>query len=198
MSVKIAQLITELDPGGAERVVYQLATRLDRSRFELVVISLQPATGDVAGWLHDAGVPVLSVDMTGKLDLRAGRRLTRLLREEGVKLLHAHLVHAIYLGRRAARAAGVPAVISTVHAPERRFRPWHYWSDSWTRSLVDVEVCVSEAVRRWTLKRTSLPASKLRVIHDGVDASRGPAGAWPRRRRSRRPLARPPAPAEGP
>jgi glycosyltransferase involved in cell wall biosynthesis len=186
MTVKTAQLVTELDPGGAERVVYQLATRLDRSRFEPVVISLQPATGDVAGWLRDAGVPVRSVNMTSKLDLRARRRLTRLLREEGVKLLHAHLVHAIYLGRRAARAASVPAVISTVHAPERRFRPWHYWADSWTHSLVDVEVCVSEAVRRWTLGKTNLPESKLRVIHDGVDVGR--FADMPRREDARRSL----------
>jgi len=172
LAVRVAQLVTELDPGGAERVVYELATGLDRRRFEQVVISLQPATGEFASELSRAGVRVLSVGMRSKLDVFARARLARILREEAVQLLHTHMIHASYLGRRAARSAGVRAVISTVHVVERRWRPWHYWADRLTSHLVDVEVCVSEAVRRQTLRRAGLPPEKVRVILNGVDPAR--------------------------
>jgi len=172
VSVRVAQLVTELDPGGAERVVYDLATGLDRARFDPLVISLAPATGEVARWLAEARVPVASVGMTGKLDYGARRRLARILVREKVALLHAHLTHAIFLGRLAAADVRVPAVVSTVHVAERRWRPWHYLADRLTARLCDVEVCVSEAVRRHTARRARVPEGKLRVIYDGVDVAR--------------------------
>jgi hypothetical protein len=108
LAIRVAQLITELDPGGAERIVYELATGLDPDRFEQVVISLSPATGDVARWLAEAGVRVRSVEMRRKLDLGARARLAKMLRDERIELLHTHLVHASYLGRRAARGVRGP------------------------------------------------------------------------------------------
>ncbi len=172
MSVKVAQLITELDPGGAERVVYDLATGLDPARFEQVVISLRPATGDVAGWLRDAGVAVRSVEMRSMLDLGARRRLEGILRDEGVEMLNTHLIHASLLGRRAAPRAGVRAVVYTVHLAERAWRPWRSLADRLTAGLLDATVCVSESARRRFLRRARARPEKVRVIYDGVDAER--------------------------
>jgi glycosyltransferase involved in cell wall biosynthesis len=186
--VRLAQVVTELDPGGAERIVYELATRLDPARFDCLVVSLAPATGDVADWLREREVPVRSIGMTSKLDLTARHRLAKIFLEEEVGLLHTHLVHANYLGRRAAKVALVPAVVSTVHVVEHRFRPWHYWSDSLTSHLVDVEVCVSEGVKRHTQVRTWVPHEKLRVIYNGVDVARFRKADDPARRSKGREL----------
>jgi glycosyltransferase involved in cell wall biosynthesis len=172
VSVRVAQLVTELDPGGAERVVYELATGLDRERFDPVVISLQPATGEVAEWLARADVPVRSIDMRSRLDLRAKMRLVRLLRAERVGLLHTHLVHATYLGRRAARRAGVGAVVSTVHLVERAWRPWRSMADRLTSGASDAIVCVSDSAREQYLKRVGVRPDKVRVIHNGIDLAR--------------------------
>src|SRR5438874_13429639 len=40
--IRLALVITELEPGGAERCLVELATRLDRSRFLPVIYSLGP------------------------------------------------------------------------------------------------------------------------------------------------------------
>ena len=40
--IRLALVITELEPGGAERCLVNLATRIDRGRFEPVVYSLGP------------------------------------------------------------------------------------------------------------------------------------------------------------
>ena len=69
MSVRVAQLVTELDPGGAERVVHDIATGLDRERFTPLVISVRAATGEVAKWLEREGVPVRSLETRSRLGL---------------------------------------------------------------------------------------------------------------------------------
>lgn len=170
--VRILQLITELRPGGAERIVYELARGLPRARFQLDVCSLRPASGSVAGWLRDAGVMVHSLEMTRKLDLGAIRRLRELLKRGGFHILHTHLFHANLVGRLAARKGIPPIVIGTIHIAERRFRPWHFWIDRMTLGPHGVEVCVSQAVCDFTRQRTGIPPERLRVIPNGVDLER--------------------------
>jgi glycosyltransferase involved in cell wall biosynthesis len=172
LTARVCQLITELDPGGAERIVYELATHLDAARFDVLVVSLQPATGAIAERLRERGVCVRSIEMRSKLDLGARKRLAALLREEHVDLLHTHLIHASYLGRRAARAGGVRAVVSTVHGYEERTKPWRSWADRRTAGLADAIVCVSRTLAGEVSKRLGVCDSTLRVICNGVDLAR--------------------------
>ena len=67
---RIALLITELHPAGAERVVWELATRLDRDRFEVLVCSLtspEDDDGTIATELVAAGIAVVPIRMRHKL-----------------------------------------------------------------------------------------------------------------------------------
>ena len=165
-------MITELRPGGAERIVYELARGLPRDRFTVEVCSLRPATGAVAGWLREAGIPVHSLEMTRKLDVGATGRLRALLKRGPFDILHTHLFHANLVGRLAARRGEPAIVLGTIHIAERRFRPWHFWLDRMTLGPHGVEVCVSEAVRAFSHKRARIPLARLRVIPNGVDLSR--------------------------
>ena len=49
------------------------------------------------------------------LDLTALRQLTRLFRRESVTIVHTHTPKPGLLGQLAARAAGVPIVVNTLH-----------------------------------------------------------------------------------
>ena len=53
---RVCELITELAPAGAERCVYELATRLDRGLFDVQVAAFRG--GRVAEMLAAAGVKV--------------------------------------------------------------------------------------------------------------------------------------------
>ena len=64
--IRICQLITELEPAGAERVVCELATRLDKDRFEVQVAALRG--GVVTRRLEEAGVKVTVLGVRHKLD----------------------------------------------------------------------------------------------------------------------------------
>lgn len=172
MSVRVALLVTELDPGGAERIVHDIATGLDRERFEPVVVSVKPATGDVAGWLADAGVPVRSISMRSRLDVCAARRLARLLREERVEVLHAHLVHAIHLGAKAAARAGVRVFVATIHDMQLMLEGWRLRAMRRAAGALDAAACVSEAARAQYVECLGAPRARTRVVPNGVDVSR--------------------------
>jgi len=172
VSVRVAQLVTELDPGGAERVVHDIATGLDPRRFEPLVISVRPATGDVAAWLSRAGVPVRSVESRGRVGLGDARRLAGILREERVEILHAHLVRAIHLGARAGRRAGVRAVVATIHDIQRMLGRLRLGAMRRAAGRLDAVACVSEAARADLIARVGIAPGRARVIPNGVEPAR--------------------------
>jgi glycosyltransferase involved in cell wall biosynthesis len=163
---RIAFCITELDPGGAERQLVQLATHLDRKRFEPEVVCLA-AEGELAAPLRAAGVSVTCLN-AGRWDARVIFRLRRHFRRTRPDLVQTFLFHANIAGRIAARAAGVPFVVSGIRVAERQKR-WHLTLDRLTDRLVDRHVCVSRDVAEFARNEGGLPAEKLLVIPNAVD-----------------------------
>lgn len=163
-----AILITELNAGGAEQVVFDLATGMQHTR--PVVLALD-GRGVFADRLRHAKVEVHDLGARSCRDLSVLFRLRRWLRERRPNLLHTHLLHATVLGRLAAWGTGIP-VLSTCHIVERRPRAWHFVLNRWTARLGVGEVCVSEAVRRFQIEKTRLPAPFFHVIHNGIDLAR--------------------------
>jgi glycosyltransferase involved in cell wall biosynthesis len=174
--MKVLQLITGLGQGGAEQVVFDLATRLDAERYEPFVCSVLDPSGArsaYVGRLIEAGVPVASLGITRKWQFRrAVGRLGSLLRDVQPDVLHCHLFHANVLGRRVARAVGLRPVIATVHIAERRRRPWRFWLERRTDPLGCVTVCVSQAVLEFQTRKTGLPRERFVVIPNGIDTVR--------------------------
>jgi len=166
--LRVCQLITELRAGGAERCVHELATRLDRGRFDVMVAALRG--GRIADDLTRIGVKVTVLGMRRKWDLWRLPALVRLLARERIDLLHTHLFHADLAGRPAARMAAVPHLVHTVHTAEGRFRPWRFAFARAAAGCCDRIVCVSRAVRDFHARRSGLPRGGYTVIPNGVDA----------------------------
>lgn len=175
---RIALLITELRPAGAERVVFDLATRLDRERFDVRVYSLVSRAdsdggvddGAVARALAESGIPVTPVRMHGKLDVFGVRRFVRAMREFRPHVLHAHLFHANLAARMFGRHAGAERIISTIHVVERRPLKMRRLLERLGAGRDDETVCVSQAVARYARERLGVRAP--RVIPNGIDLAR--------------------------
>lgn len=165
----VLYLITDLNVGGAERVLLEVVRRLDRRRFQPAVCSLAPP-GAMAREFGELGVPVYGLGMAGFRHLFRAGMLFALLRRQRFDIVHTHLFHANVLGRVVARLAGVPVVVSTTHVAEPRC--WHLLLERWTASLVDRVVAVSEGVRRYMVERAHIPAGKIVVMRNGVDPGR--------------------------
>ena len=165
---RILYLITELEIGGAEKALYELATRLDRTRFEPIVACLS-GRGPIFGRLKEKGVEVISIDMRGWWDLGAWLRLRRALRANRPHVLHTFLFHANFVGSLVAIRSGIGTKIASIRVEEPRLR--HLWIEWLTQGLTDVFTCVSESARQYTHRRAHVPLNKLVVTPNGVDAS---------------------------
>ncbi|MEN6450623.1 MAG: glycosyltransferase, partial [Thermoguttaceae bacterium] len=179
MPIRIALCITDLDIGGAERHLTELAVRMDRRRFEPVVYCLaatpQREAASCVPTLADAGVRVHCIGGRGIWQFSAvTQRLKRLLAAERAQIVQTFLFHANIVGRIAARRAGVKRVVAGVRVAERAAR-WHLLVDRLTQRWVDRYVCVSQAVADFSIRNARLPAEKIAVIPNGIDLAKFPA-----------------------
>ncbi|MES2789296.1 MAG: glycosyltransferase [Planctomycetota bacterium] len=165
--IKIAFCITDLDPGGAERALVQLVTKLDRGRFAPHVICLSPG-GSLLEVLLAANIPVTCLNARRRSDVGVLWRLYRELRKLRPSLLQTFLFHANIAGRIAAWLARVPHVVSGIRVAERR-RNGYLLLDRATEWMVQKHVCVSEGVAAHSRIAGRLSTSKLCVIPNGVD-----------------------------
>ena len=167
--INLVLLITELNIGGAERIVEQLATRLPRDRYDVKVACLYDPEA-VGADIRAAGIPVIHLDMRGKLDLRAPYRLFRLLREQNIHILHAHLFHANLLAATIGRLAQIPVIIATRHSVEIGGEH-REWINRLVRYLRDAVVTVSRKVYEAEARCSGIDAGKLVMIPGGVKLS---------------------------
>ncbi len=170
--IRLCHLITELRPAGAEKIVYELATRVDRDRFETHVAALRG--GAVAEKLREANVPVTVLDVRSKGDVFKLARLTDLLRRGRFDILHTHLFHADLAGRIARAGAGTPKhLCHTIHVAEQRFRPWRFLWARLGAGGCEQFIAVSRAVRDHHARRAHLPTARYLVIPNGTDLTAG-------------------------
>ena len=113
--MRVAYCIDTMQIGGTELNALRTAERLDRSRFALSIISLQP-DGPLAERYRAAGIPVHGFPLASLYapsTLRQGWRLARWLRREQIDILHCHDLYANIFGTPWGRIAGVRAVIAS-------------------------------------------------------------------------------------
>ena len=172
---RLLLLTTELVPAGAERVVYELATRISAERWQVTVASLRSPGGDdgqVARDLLRAGVSVESLRFAGKGDVLGVARFGRLVSRLRPHVLHAHLFHANLAARLLGKVAGARRVVSTIHVVERRPLAARGVVERLTAGRDDATVCVSEAVARHATSRLGVSPGAVRVIPNGIDLAR--------------------------
>lgn len=171
--MRIALCITELEVGGAERCLAELALRLDRSRFAVAVYSLGSRPIDdersLVPKLESAGIEACCLGGRRALDApRIAWKLARRLKAQRAEIVLTFLFHANLIGRFAARWAGSPHVVSGIRVAERESR-WHLSLDRWTSRLVDRYVAVSQSVAAFSEREGGLPRERIVVIPNGVD-----------------------------
>ena len=171
-TIQLALVITELEVGGAERCLVQVACGLDRARFAPVVYSLAARPPDsrssLVRQLEDGGVPVRFVGVRAAWQLgTAVKRLRSMLAEQQPQVVQTFLFHANVVGTLAARGVPAPRLVHGMRVAD----------PSWFRQAVerrstaraDKVVCVSRSVSEFCAKRLRVPAEKLVVIPNGID-----------------------------
>lgn len=170
--VPILMTVRELHHGGIERDVTKIAMNLDRSRFEPHVASYQ-----LGGMRHEelqrAGVPVLHLPVSSLRSatmLSAALRLRGYIRTHGIRLVHAYDPSAAFVVP-AARAMGVPAVLSSTLGHRDLCDSRTRWLLRRTDQMVDTVVVNCEAMRRHMANDEGLRDDRIMLCYNGVDTS---------------------------
>lgn len=164
----VLQFADALLRGGAERLLVELAVRLDRMRFEPAVACFRQEA--FAEELAAAGRTVHVVPKRRAFDLGLLLRLRRLLRLEGIAIVHAHDLQSATYGLLAARLARAKAVL-TVHGlgifrqkRSARLLPW-------LGRCLDAVAFVGHWLQRVAAEEFGFRPRRAAVIHNGVDTS---------------------------
>jgi glycosyltransferase involved in cell wall biosynthesis len=91
-AIKVLHIVPALTPGGAERMVVHITRGLDRTRFDVVVVSIwRKVESDLEQLLNDAGVKVVYLGKGRGFDYRMYARLHRVLCDYQPDIVHTHL-----------------------------------------------------------------------------------------------------------
>ena len=168
--MKILYHITELDIGGAERVLWSLSVALARKGHTVEVACLT-GRGKVGEWLERDGITVHYLNAKVSRPWSLSGPLRRVVREFRPDILHNFLFHANLLGRYVGWRERVPAVVCAVRVEDVE-RPWRLWADGWTQRMMHAETCVSESARQFTHRRSGIPLEKLVAVPNAIDVAR--------------------------
>ena len=171
--MRILQFITSLRPGGAERLVTDLALCLREAGHDVSLLLLDGSHTPFLEELEVAGIQVASLS-EGYRSMRNPFlifKLTRFLKKGGFDIIHTHNTSCQYLA--AASSLSLPlTMVSTEHNTSNKRRGWRLFKplDRWMYSRYKRVFCVGEE----TLARLSeyigpSLSEKLVLVRNGIN-----------------------------
>lgn len=166
--MRISHVVENLNRGGLERVVIDLAIAQVAAGHDCQVVCLYDA-GSLAHELDAAGIRVVACGKRDGADLRAIMRMRRAFAAQRTEVMHSHNGIPHYYAMVAALGLGLRRIVNTRHgmgdsSPASR-REWLFrQSMRWT----DAAVAVSAAAGRRLADAGLVPADKLQVVPNGI------------------------------
>lgn len=172
--IRVLHAITRLIVGGAQENTIFTADLLDRSRYQVEILS-GPQTGSEGSLIDEIrarGIPLTIIpdllrQVSPRHDFQAVNQMVAYMRAGNYTIVHTHSSKAGILGRIAARLAGIPIAIHTVHG-------WsfhHHMSSAVRLTYIFLE----RLTARFTTALISVAQSD---IHKGLKAGIGQADQY--------------------
>jgi len=163
-----------LEGGGSEHQMREMAMALDRSLFVPHVACFRNDAGRQDA-LNARGIPVLEIPIRSFRSLGAftGANLLRqYLRRHHIQVFHSFDTPFHCFGLPVARMAGVRVVLGSQRAHRSLYsafyRRWLRFSDRFADGIV----VNSETLREHLVDDEGVPARKIHLIHNGINATR--------------------------
>lgn len=166
---RVLRLITWLPSGGIERKILAVLPRLNPELFEVHLCCIRER-GQLASELEARGVPVHLIPFRSRWDPVALWKLKNLVSKLKIDLIHSHMYRA-----------NVPATAMKFLSNSGTVVAAHYhnmdtWEslgqllvDRWLAPRRDINLAVSDAVRRNVMQRLRLPEYATRTLYNCVD-----------------------------
>lgn len=181
--MKIAQVITRMNIGGAQEAVLLTCMGQIQAGHEVTLIT-GPSEGPEGKILEKMPpppelkiieVPDLIREINLPKDYKAYRNLRKVFREHSFDVVHTNSSKAGLLGRAAAWAEKVPLVVHTVHgqAFHRYEKPWknqlYIWAERFAAKRCHKIFAVADAMIRQCVDAKVAPRSLYEVVYTGMD-----------------------------
>ncbi|HET9148136.1 MAG TPA: glycosyltransferase family 4 protein [Acetobacteraceae bacterium] len=163
----VLQVLPRLETGGVEQVVIELTEAVARTGARALVAS---APGRLVGAVERAGGVHIPLALESRNPLRLpwnARLLSRLIREHGVSLVHAHSRGPAFSARAAARRGGIPFV-TTYHGAYSESLPLKRAYNA-VMASGDRVIAVSDFIGNLVRARHQTGPERLRVVPGGVN-----------------------------
>ncbi len=171
MAWPVLLLARELDLGGSERQITEIAKTLDRSRFDPHVGCFRPQ-GIRNAELCAAGVPIVHFPVNSFASLRAlseAWKLANYIRRHRIRLVHSFDYPLTLFGVPVARCLTRAVVVSSQRSHRslipRKYRRLVQWTDH----MADAIVVNCEFVQRHLRTNEGVLAERMRLCYNGVD-----------------------------
>lgn len=175
--IKVTHVITDLETGGAEMMLFNLLSHIDRSFVEAEVVSMTHK-GTVGKQIETLGIPVRELGMErGSPNPWYVFRLAAWLRESRPDVVQTWMYHANLVGGVAAKLAGGPPVVWGIHASRlesrssKRLTMWTVKASARLSASVPARiVCASRAANQLHVD-FGYDRNRMAVIPNGFDLS---------------------------
>lgn len=168
--IRVLIVTSNLEYGGAQRQIVELANNVDPALCELHICSLSDFV-PLAAQLPDSS-RLHIIRKRAKFDLTVVWRLARLMRRLRVDVAHGFLFDAEIATQLAGRLARVPAVLGSERNTRYELKRVQLLAHRLTRGCVDLVVANSQDGAEFSAAMRGHAPGKYRVVRNGVDAGR--------------------------
>lgn len=179
--MRICHVITRLIIGGAQENTVLTCQGLHDKGHQVCLVT-GPEAGPEGSLLEEARAGGYAVEVVPSLrraarpltDLRARRDLARLFAQMRPDVVHTHSSKAGILGRLAARDAGIPHILHTIHGMSfNRTQPvvlqaLYRGLERYCAHFTDRLVCVADAMTAQAVAAGIAPAEKFVTVYSGM------------------------------
>lgn len=140
------------------------------------------APGPNVAVVEEAGIPHIQVQMTRRFtplkDLVSLLRLVRVLRRERFTIVHTHTPKPGLIGQLAARIAGVPIVINTLHGfyfsehTPAHWRRFYITMEKIAARCSDMILSQNPEDIRTAIRERICPPERIKLLGNGIDVER--------------------------
>ncbi len=180
--IKVIHPITRLIVGGAQQNTIDTCTYLSREMYDTEII-VGPQTGPEGELLSEAGrrgvrlhvIHELVREISPARDAAALMKMVSYFRAQKPRIVHTHSSKAGILGRWAARIAGVPVIVHTVHGwGYHEYQPAHIrllyqYLERITARITDKMIVVSDCNAEKGLSDAIGSRDLYTTIHSSID-----------------------------
>ncbi len=168
--IKVMYLINSFSLAGAEKLVYGIAKRMDKNKFDVFVCAIGEGVdgmgSEIRKDLESYRVKTLSIEkIAHKQKLNTILKLVHILHSNRIHILHTNCPSPDFYGKVAGFLASTPYIFTTIHNTEG----YNPLKEKFLSLLTTKYIAISESVKAYAVNKLKIPLDRIEVIYNGVD-----------------------------